>query len=235
MEHQQRSKRTSKKQQQSRRSGGLETDHKVVQNHHESALTERLDLNTFKVSKCSQKSAHSFRKCVFFHNESDRRRNPNYIYYGPELCKYVDAHGFCKLGDKCPKSHSKAEQGYHPEKYRQKFCSYYKDRVGQCPYAKFCSYAHSEEEVQTTLIHNYLRDPDFYMFHFKTKFCPYSNEHDRARCVYAHNWQDYRRDPSKYSYGPILCKNWNRTKKISSYDQGCSKNFDCQDCHGRLD
>ena len=233
MEYQHQSKKNSRKRHQSKRSEGAAGDNNSTQKDPNQPLTERLDLNSFKVSKCSQKSAHSFRKCIYYHNDSDRRRDPSFSYYSPELCKYIEAHGFCKLGDKCQKSHSKAEQGYHPEKYRQKFCSFYKERVPECPYSKFCSYAHSEEEVQTTLIHNYHRDADFYMFHFKTKFCPYSNEHDRARCVYSHNWQDYRRDPSKYTYYPVLCRNWNRTKKISSYDQGCTKTFDCQDCHGK--
>lgn len=30
---------------------------------------------------------------------------------------------------------------------------------------------------------------DFYMFHFKTVWCPYrEDDHDRKVCVYAHNW-----------------------------------------------
>lgn len=233
MEHQKASKKSSKRHNKSQYTDGGAGEQPAALNDKGTHLIERLDLTAFKVNKCSVKSAHSFRKCIYYHNESDRRRDPTFSYYSSDLCKFIETEGSCKFGDKCQYSHSKAEQGYHPEKYRKKFCSYYKERVHQCPYAKFCSYAHSEEEVQTTLIHNYLRDADFYMFHFKTDFCPYSNEHDRARCVYAHNWQDYRRDPSKYTYSPVLCRNWNRTKKISSYDQGCPKKFDCQDCHGR--
>jgi len=40
------------------------------------------------------------------------------------------------------------------------------------------------------------KDADFYMYHFKTAWCPYpENYHqqpkERADCVYAHNWQDF--------------------------------------------
>ena len=34
--------------------------------------------------------------------------------------------------------------------------------------------------------------------------CPYNfTEHDKSYCVYAHNWQDYRRKPHIYNYDPI--------------------------------
>jgi hypothetical protein len=61
----------------------------------------------------------------------------------------------------------------------------------------FCSYAHSEDELQVDLIHNMLKDIDFYMFHFKTVWCPFTmdKDHDPKKCVYAHNLQDFRRKP----------------------------------------
>ena len=39
------------------------------------------------------------------------------------------------------------------------------------------------------------RNQEFYMFYFKTEWCPYNTEHNKAQCVYAHNWQDFRRKP----------------------------------------
>lgn len=197
-------------------------------------LCERLDLNHFKVKRCGQKVSHCYRKCFYYHNETDRRRDPRKFYYAPEFCDHMEYDGGCKLKDACGKSHSKAEQGYHPDKYRKKFCACYPDRLEECPYGKFCSYAHTENEIQTNMIHNYRRDDDFFLFYLKTQFCPYSSTHDRARCVYAHNWQDFRRDPSRFTYSAILCKNWDRTKKISSYDRGCPNSFDCLECHGRF-
>ena len=55
------------------------------------------------------------------------------------------------------------------------------------------------------LIHNYREDEDFYMFYYKTQFCPFNlTKHEPSKCVYAHNWQDYRRPPNAYSYQPIV-------------------------------
>jgi len=57
-----------------------------------------------------------------------------------------------------------------------------------------CAFAHSEEEVTVDLLHKFAPAPhetgaDFYMFHFKTVWCPYSDAtHARDACVYAHNW-----------------------------------------------
>ena len=39
------------------------------------------------------------------------------------------------------------------------------------------------------MIDKFDKDIDFYMFHFKTVWCPYNeDDHKRDICVYAHNW-----------------------------------------------
>lgn len=46
------------------------------------------------------------------------------------------------------------------------------------------------------------------MFHYKTIWCPYSEgdeTHERTSCVYAHNWQDFRRKPHLIVYSSIPC------------------------------
>lgn len=61
----------------------------------------------------------------------------------------------------------------------------------------FCSFAHHEFDIKAELIHNLEFDQDFYLFYYKTIWCPFNYiNHDRAICVYAHNWQDFRRKPS---------------------------------------
>jgi hypothetical protein len=51
------------------------------------------------------------------------------------------------------------------------------------------------------LIHNLEYDEDFFIFHFKTVWCPYNYiNHDTADCVYSHTWIDYRRKPHLYKY-----------------------------------
>ena len=96
------------------------------------------------------------------------------------------------------------EEFYHPEKYKVKFCQSYPNRIESCDYGDMCAFAHAEEEVTVDLLHkfgceesnkggldseNKRFSADFYMFHFKTVWCPYSDaSHARDACVYAHNW-----------------------------------------------
>ena len=135
--------------------------------------------------------------CFYFHSEVDRRRVAP--LFAAELCK-AKAQKLCTQGDACNFSHSNVERLYHVEKYKTKFCS---SQTDKCPYGQFCSFAHSELDIKTRLIHNYARDQNFYMYYFKTEWCPFqNNQHNKAKCVYAHNWQDFRRKPHFFDYDP---------------------------------
>ena len=71
------------------------------------------------------------------------------------------------------------------------------------------------------------------MFHFKTVWCPYrEDDHDRKICVYAHNWQDFRRRPSTFVYSSKMCPNWQVNNFISSYSEGCQNQYQCVYSHG---
>lgn len=60
------------------------------------------------------------------------------------------------------------------------------------------------------MIHLLARDQDFYLRKYKTVWCPDTLQHDRSNCVYAHNIQDFRRDPySPPYYEAEKCPNWN--------------------------
>lgn len=82
--------------------------------------------------------------------------------------------------------------------YKTKFCTFYPLNIDQCEYGKYCSFAHSEEDIVIELIHNLEYDEDFFMFYYKTVWCPFNlTSHDKvnyikyikkALCVYAHNW-----------------------------------------------
>ena len=104
-------------------------------------------------------------------------------------------------------AHSNVERLYHVEKYKTKFCQ---QSAQECPYGQFCSFAHSEPDLKTRLIHKQPKNPDFFMYYFKTEWCPYQNkDHNKAKCEYAHNWQDFRRKPHLFDYDPReLCQNW---------------------------
>ena len=85
-------------------------------------------------------------------------------------------------------AHSPAEHFYHPEIFKTKFCQSYSDKANRCEYGDYCCFAHNDTELQIDLIDKYEHDLDFYIFHFKTVWCPYPNEHARDECVFAHNF-----------------------------------------------
>lgn len=163
-----------------------------------------LDLMTFKTQPCKNQIAHNPKKCFFYHdsNMKDRRRPPT--FYTSELC--TKANNDCQLSENCPQAHNRVEDFYHPEKYKTKFCQTFPNRVNNCDYGDLCAFAHTESELSVDILEMMEHDADFYMFHFKTVWCPFSEkEHQRDVCVYAHNWQDFRRKPHIYLYNKDQC------------------------------
>jgi len=197
-----------------------------------SSITEHLDLSTFKTKLCPQTFQHNHKQCPFYHNLKDRKRFG--FVFSSEICEFAEKDPLlCQLGDNCLKAHNRVEQLYRPEKYKTKFCTFYPSNLEKCEYGDYCSFAHSETDIVIELIHNYEYDDDFYMFHFKTTWCPFNlAQHDKALCVYAHNWQDYRRRPNQHTYDPLPCPNWKATDFILNYEDGCPFGEKCQKCHG---
>lgn len=81
------------------------------------------------------------------------------------------------------------------------------------------------------------KDLDFYMYFFKTEWCPYNKDqnksHNKAKCDYAHNWQDFRRKPHIFKYDAFtLCQNWQAGTFISKYQEGCQMQSACYKSHG---
>ena len=92
--------------------------------------------------------------------------------------------------------------------------------------------AHSDLELKITPLHLIPIDKNFLFFLLKSEFCPFSKiNHDRFKCVYAHNWQDFKR-PFNDKIKPVICKNWDKNKEILEYTQGCENGSDCVNCHG---
>jgi len=190
-----------------------------------------LDIKTFKSKPCPYPHPHSQKQCIYYHSSGDRRRVP--VFYSYERCPH-SKYARCPLEDACQKSHNVVEQLYHPEKYKKKMCHEYLDRLEDCEYGSFCSFAHSEAELAIELIHEYEKDENFYMYSFKTQSCPFNHEHNKSICAYAHNWQDYRRkvDMSYPQYSPKMCPNWDTIKFINKYSEGCPRGFSCTYSHG---
>lgn len=150
-----------------------------------------VDLSTFKTQHCTLPNSHNPKKCFYYHEATkDKRRQLG--MYTSEICPYsaVGKTSDCPFGENCFRAHNRVEEFYHPEKYKVKFCQSYPNRLDQCEYGDMCAFAHSEGELTVDLLHKMKpKDTDFYMFHFKTVWCPNSDTtHARDACVYAHNW-----------------------------------------------
>lgn len=194
-------------------------------------LLNHLDLKHFKTQLCTNSNHHNQKHCFYFHNSKDKRRPGE--FYSTDMCTEMSKKSSCSKGDKCLKSHNRVEQLFRTEKYKTKFCSNYPGKLKKCEFGPYCCFSHSETDLAVELIHNYVYDDDFYMFHYKTVWCPFNlNYHDKSLCVYAHNWQDFRRKPKEYDYNPVNCGHWKITEYITNYEKGCPDGYDCKGCHG---
>jgi hypothetical protein len=125
------------------------------------------------------------------------------------------------------------EEFYHPDKYKAKFCQNYFSKTSLCEYGKYCCFAHGDHELRIDLIDKYEMDTLFYFFRYKTVWCPYvDTDHDRESCVFAHNWQDFRRKPHKQHYNSEQCPHWPTNKTINEYENGCPNGLKCRRSHG---
>jgi len=188
-----------------------------------------IDLLTFKTKKCSFQMQHNHKHCLYYHNVKDKRRVSG--CYSADKCLASETSS-CPLGDRCSKSHNTVEKLYHPDKFKTKYCNYYPNRLHLCQYYTYCSFAHSDEELKVELLHYLEKDIDFYLFYFKTSWCPFNHDHNKADCVYAHNWQDFRRKPHLFQYKNQMCPNWQSENFITEYKRGCIHEHNCGYCHG---
>lgn len=149
------------------------------------------------------------------------------------MCQNISNQRECAAGDSCKYAHNHFEALYHHSKYKKRFCNSYPYNLKNCKYQLLCSYAHSEEELSITLLHNMVYDSDFYLYHYKTQFCPFTFvNHNRSLCVYAHNWQDLRRTPLETYIQPVQCQLWRQTNFLVHYSEGCPNGSKCQYAHG---
>ena len=74
-------------------------------------------------------------------------------------------------------------------------------------------------------------DDHLLMFRYKTKWCPFNYQHNWTYCVYAHNYQDYRRD-SVIGYGPVPCPDWDPRDTTAQYSRRCKRGVQCPFSHG---
>eukprot|EP00397_Hematodinium_sp_SG-2012_P001590 GEMP01001594.1.p1 GENE.GEMP01001594.1~~GEMP01001594.1.p1 ORF type:complete len:1021 (+),score=211.80 GEMP01001594.1:289-3351(+) len=200
-------------------------------------LSDAFNFDTFKAIPCKNKShLHDRKLCPYFHNARDRRRVP--VNYKSEQCEksfdQEDSDGAgCEDGEACDKCHNRLELLYHPEVFKQRFCATF-PKIKNCPRGSFCAFAHSRDEITGklfTLVEEQQKTDEFYMYKFKTLWCPYGVQHDWHRCVYAHTYQDCRRSPI-LGYGSEPCPFWDKNLALSDYEKRCPNGFCCQYAHG---
>ncbi len=162
-------------------------------------IIKHLDLDKFKVEQCQINTQHNHKHCIFYHTIKDSRRMNSKYQYNSDLCEFQETPN-CKKGEACLESHNRVERLYHIDKYKTKFCTQYPKNIFNCEYGEYCSFAHSVKDIKTRLINLMKKDKEFYMFYFKTEWCPQNKNHNKAQCEYAHNWQDFRRKPDLYAY-----------------------------------
>jgi len=193
-------------------------------------INKEINLDNFKVNPCkSMNIVHEPKHCPYYHTHLDKRRNFNSFNYSIEKCIFYET-GKCP--DNCHYCHTLVEKLYHPLKYKTKFCTSICQNDLKCEYGIYCGFAHSKQEIRAELIDNFEKDAHFFVYYFKTLWCPYTHEHNKSECIYAHNWQDFRRRPNLFTYKAEQCPDWKPGKYISLYSEGCSKQHTCLYSHG---
>jgi len=192
------------------------------------------DLVAFKTEPCTLAHVHDRKLCASFHSPKDRRRIDTSSYSSkPCAMQYDLDHACCRDRDACPHAHNRMEVLYHPKVLKQRFCATYPN-VHTCRRGSLCAFAHSKDELAAPTFdrdEETKRSDEFFMYKFKTLWCPHGVQHDWHRCVYAHTYQDCRRVP-EIGYGSEPCPDWDRNAAYKNYEDRCPRGFRCPRAHG---
>jgi hypothetical protein len=184
--------------------------------------------------------------CAFAHSQEESAFHP--ARFKTELCKDESEHD----ADQCPYAHGEADLRRHaPSRYgytentgyvppqvpKRRFCFSF-SQSGACRYEKMCLFAHDRKDLTvatcTEAEEKLDGDAQFWSYRYKVHWCPIGLPHDWSVCVYAHNFQDARRDP-RIGYGAPACPHWVRKSaegKDLEYTARCPNGFACAFSHG---
>lgn len=215
---------------------------------------EVLDIATFKTHRCTGDgpASHDSKCCTMYHHRYDKRRDPS--GYSPEPCEHeflqdqgsgaliADDHVICPFGDQCTKCHNIVELLYHPQVFKRRLCMDMLDK-NCCPRGALCGFAHSRAELEahaTVFSPEEEQNPsqDFFMYRYKTQWCPLPGVHDWDACIYAHTKRDMRRTPNA-GYSTRRCPDWEKSLAAepkdgpqSAYEMCCPRGSGCHMAHG---
>eukprot|EP00746_Dinoflagellata_sp_MGD_P163617 gnl/MRDRNA2_/MRDRNA2_91766_c0_seq1.p1 gnl/MRDRNA2_/MRDRNA2_91766_c0~~gnl/MRDRNA2_/MRDRNA2_91766_c0_seq1.p1 ORF type:complete len:619 (-),score=98.71 gnl/MRDRNA2_/MRDRNA2_91766_c0_seq1:627-2483(-) len=213
-----------------------------------------LDLATFKTQRCNGDgpTSHDSKCCRMYHHRYDRRRPPT--GYAPEPCEHeflqdqgngaliADDHVICPFGDQCGKCHNIVELLYHPQVFKRRLCMDMLEK-DTCPRGALCGFAHSRAELEahaTVFSPEEEENPteDFFMYRYKTQWCPQPGVHDWDACIYAHTKRDMRRTPNA-GYSTRRCPDWEKALAMEpkdgptiAYEMCCPRGSGCHMAHG---
>jgi len=182
----------------------------------------------YKTRRCNGKGCRGQEICCFAHGEELRGWAPELYSYW--LLVYGGRRGVTGAGDDLRTQPIGARR-------KVRFCASYPD-VSQCRRGAACEFAHAREECATELLTAEQEQQvpealteDFFMYKYKTLWCPIGVQHDWQTCVYAHNYQDARRHVS-IGYGPQPCSHWAKKDPSLPYHERCPKGLRCPYAHG---
>lgn len=208
----------------------------------------------YKTRRCNGRGCRGEAICCFAHSESELRVwAPERYSYWAFMSSSTQAQGtdadvvladgsgeWPALGRGAVQDWQRplfAREQLTATRHKQRFCASYPD-VSQCRRGAACNFAHSREEARTPLLtlEQEQQNPEalteeFFMYHFKTLWCPIGVQHDWQTCVYAHNYQDARRQVS-IGYGPRPCPYWAKKDPNAEYAQRCPLGLRCPYSHG---
>ena len=188
----------------------------------------------FKVQKCSRHDPQDKKKCQFFHNVCDRHRK-DVNRYSCESCReQLDFYA-----NPCIRTCPMQELLYHPKIIKTQLCRAFPN-VGACYWAEQCAFAHSWDQLTVPHYSPHemsTTDAEFYLYKFKTLWCPLGDAHDWNSCPYAHTFLDLRRTPL-LGYSPCLCREWlvsfdHGQSDYLAYGQLCPRGPACRFAHGK--
>lgn len=118
---------------------------------------------------------------------------------------------------------------------KRRFCASFPN-FDRCKQGSACPYAHGREEVLGAVCTEKEEamdgvSSDFFVWTYKTIWCPIGAFHDWQECIYAHNYQDLRRDP-RIGYSTKACPEWARANRAPEYASRCPRGYACGHAHG---
>ena len=183
---------------------------------------------TYKRYKCPLGSICKLdnKLCLNYHNEKDRRRNPD--LYDPLLCPNLYKNnkrikeGKCDFGDECKKAHNLFEYFYHPKKFRTLKCKQEDEKNGKyCKDRLICPYTHETDSDCGENGEKMKLDPDLISDYYKSLMVLYENSIDS---------ENKKLNEIKRRYVCYKCNIVNALDKESFFVDVKEKKIICNNC-----